>query len=288
MSSDVLKDNSALHEYTKIVQAKEIQELLNAQADGTAIAIPEGVKIADLEQYLENRRRYRGNMTTNLIDEFVEFVTATTEQYTPTVHLDNVPCFVNAKQMTGEVFFNLGDIHEPGHGDHTANLTMDKTESFKELLKINGAKQDQRTLAEWMEDWRDHIEALAEDGNTILPIGPAVAAVRKITIGASSETTSETQTFSNHQSAMAEVEAKNRDQMPAFLRFTCEPYQGLQERTFTLRLSLITGETPRIGLRIVRLETAEEEMAQELEEKLRTGFEDTPVRTFVGSFNPGK
>ena len=30
------------------------------------------------------------------------------------------------------------------------------------------------------------------------------------------------------------------------------------------------------------------EMAQELEEKLRTGFEDTPVKTFVGSFNPGK
>ena len=26
MSSDVLKDNSALHEYTKIVQAKEIQD----------------------------------------------------------------------------------------------------------------------------------------------------------------------------------------------------------------------------------------------------------------------
>lgn len=283
-----LPDNSALREYTKIVQAAQIQAMIDGQTDGSAVAIPEGVKIADIEQYLEHRRRYRGSMSTNLISEFVEFTTATCDIYSHAMELDNVPCFVNARKMAATVYFNLGDIDEPGHGDHTAILEMDQTESLRELLKINGVKLDQRTLAEWMEDWRDHIEALAEDGNTILPIGPAVAAVRKITIGASSETTSETQTFSNRQSAMAEVEAKNRDQMPAFLRFTCEPYQGLQERTFTLRLSLITGETPRIGLRIVRLETAEEEMAQELEEKLRTGFEDTPVKTFVGSFNPGK
>ena len=85
---------------------------------------------------------------------------------------------------------------------------------------------------------------------------------------------------------MAEVEAKNRDHLPAFLQFTCEPYQGLSERTFTLRLNVITGENPRIGVRIVRLETAEEEMAKELEELLRKGFEDTAVRTFVGTFQP--
>lgn len=284
MSSDVLQDNSALHEYTKIVQAKEIQEMLNAQTDGTAVAIPEGVRIADLEQYLENRRRYRGNMATNLIDEFVEFVTATTEQYTPTGHLDNVPCFVNASKMTGEVFFNLGDIHEPGHGDHTANLYLQETEAYRELVKMNGRQLDQKTLAEWMEDWRDHLEALAEDGTIIIPIGPAVSAVRKITIGSNAEATSETQTFSNRRSAMAEVEAKNRDSLPGFLRFDCEPYHGLENRTFTLRLSLITGETPKIALRIVRLETAREEMAKELEEKLRTGFEDTPVKTYVGVF----
>jgi len=39
-------------------------------------------------------------------------------------------------------------------------------------------------------------------------------------------------------------------------------------------------------VRIVRLETAEEEMAKELEELLRKGFEDSAVRTFVGTFQP--
>lgn len=286
MSSDVLQDNSALHEYTKIVQCEQIQELLNAQADGSVVAIPEGVKISDLEKYLEQRRRYRGSMATKLIAEFVEFATATTEQYSQEKQLDNVPCFVNAEAMTAKVFFNLGDIVEPGHGDHTAKLELQQTEAFRELLKINGKQLDQKTLAEWMEDWRDHLEALSEDGSVIIPIGPAVSSIRKITIGSNAEATSETQTFSQRKSAMAEVEAKNRDSLPGFLKFDCEPYHGLTERPFTLRLSLITGETPKIALRIVRLETQQEEMAKELEEKLRTGFEDTPVKTYVGMFDP--
>jgi len=283
MSSELLQDNGALHEYSKIVQAEKIQEFLQEQSDGSAIAIPEGVKIADLENYLVQRRRYRGRMRTNLIAEFVEFVTATSDEYG---HQQPIPCFVHAEQMVAEVYFNLGDVDNPGHGDHTAQLEMQKTEAFRQLLKIDGSKMDQRSIAEWMEDWRDHLEAVAEDSSTVIPIGHAVAAVRKITIGSTAESTSETQTFSSQQSAMAQVEAKNREKMPAFLKFTCEPYNGLQERTFTLRLSLITGETPRIGLRIVRLETQQEEMAKELEEKLRTGFEDTPVKTYVGMFDP--
>lgn len=286
MQSEVLNSNGDLHEYTKIVQSEQIQQLLNAQADGSVVAIPEGVKIADIEKYLEHRRRYRGSMATKLINEFVEFATATTEHYSQEKHLDNVPCFVNADHMTAKVFFNLGDIAEPGHGDHTALLDLQETEAFRELLKINGKQLDQKTLAEWMEDWRDHLEARAEDGMTIIHTGPAVSAVRKITIGSNAEATSETQSFSQRRSAMAEVEAKNRDSLPGFLIFDCEPYHGLKLRSFTLRLSLITGETPKIALRIVRLETAQEEMAKELEEKLRTGFEDTPVKTYVGTFSP--
>jgi len=136
-----------------------------------------------------------------------------------------------------------------------------------------------------MEDWVDVLAATNEHGET-MPMGAAVAAIRRITIGSNAEATSEETSFSSRRSAMAEVEAKNRDQLPAFLAFTCEPYQGLSERTFTLRLNIITGEKPRIGVRIVRLETAEEEMAKELEELLRKGFEDTAVRTFVGTFQP--
>ncbi|RBP74071.1 DUF2303 family protein [Marinobacter nauticus] len=279
----VMQDNSALHEYTKIVQVEAIQTFLQQQTEGSTIALPEGVRVADLEQYLENRRRYRGTMSTNLISEFVEYVKGTVDGYNE-FPVENFPCFINPQAMRAIAFFNLGDVDNPGHGDHQAKLSLLKTEAFQELLKINGDRFDQRQMAEWLEDWVDHIEAITEDG-TILPLNTAVASIRRITIGTNAEATSEEQTFSSRRSAMAEVEAKHKDQLPAFLKFTCEPYQGLQERTFTVRLSLITGEKPQISARIVRLETAQEEMAKELEEKLRSGFEDSEVRTFVGEFD---
>src|SRR5690554_349323 len=284
MTTELLNDNSALHEYTKAVQAKELQQLIFSQSEGSAVALPEGVKIADLEQYLETRRRYRGSMSTNLIDEFVEFVKVTVSGYDEFTG-EHFPCFINPQAMRAIAFFNLGDIDQPGHGDHQAHLTLQKTEAFRELLNINGKRFDQRQLAEWLEDWIDHLQTFAEDGRTELSLAASVAAIRRITVGISAEATSEEQTFSSRRSAMAEVEAKHKDQLPAFLKFTCEPYQGLQERTFTVRLSLITGEKPQISARIVRLETAQEDMAKELEEKLRSGFEDSEVRTFVGEFH---
>lgn len=284
MTTELLNDSSALHEYTKAVQATEIQAFIQEQTNDTAVALPEGVKIADLEQYLENRRRYRGTMKTNLIGEFVEFVTSTIDGYSAYTG-DSFPCFIDPQAMRAIAFFNLGDIDNPGHGDHQAKLSLQKTEAFQELLGINGKRFDQRQLAEWLEDWIDHLQTFGEDGTKELSLAASVAAIRRITIGTTAETTREEKTFGTRQSAMAEVEAKHKDQLPAFLKFTCEPYQGLQERTFTVRLSLITGEKPQISARIVRLETAQEEMAKELEEKLRTGFEDSEVRTFVGEFD---
>ncbi len=272
----------------RTVQAQTIQQFIQAQTNDSVAALPVGVTVTDLEHYLEERRRYRGSMSTSLIEEFVEYVAATTEDYGNLPGLGAYPCFVSPANMSARAYFNLGDVENPGHGDHHANLQLEKTEAFKELLETNGRKIDQKGLAEWLEDWKDHLEAIAEDGTTTVPMAAAVSAVRRITIGTNAEATSETQSLSSRRSAMAEVEARNKDQFPCFLKFTCEPYQGLDERTFTLRLSLITSEKPVISARIVRLETAQEEMAKELEEKLRTGFEDTPVKTYVGSFNPGK
>lgn len=282
MQLDSTKDNSALEMFAKAVQAENLRTYITEVTDASAVALPEGLKLADLEPFMAQRRRYRGTMRTALLEEFTEYVAATTEE---AGGVDGYACFVDPETMSAQVIFDLGDIDAPGHCDHTAKLKLKRTSTYNEVLKINGDKLEQRQLAEWMEDWVDVLTATNEHGET-MPMSAAIAAIRRITIGSSAEATSEETSFSSRRSAMAEVEAKNRDQLPAFLQFICEPYQGLKERTFTLRLNVITGEKPRIGVRIVRLETAEEEMAKELEELLRQGFEDTAVRTFVGTFQP--
>lgn len=280
-------DNESLREYTKAVQADAVRAFIQEQSDGTATALPEGVKVHDLEKFQDSRRRYQGAMATTLISEFVEYSRSTTDRIQDLLDstLDHFPCFLNPEEMSAQTFFNLGDQDAPGHGDYTANIILKKTSAFQELLRINERKFGQRDLAEWMEDYVDYLKAETADG-TNLPMAAAVSAIRRITIGSKAEATNEESTFATRRSAMAEVEAKNQDQLPAFLTFKCEPYQGLDERTFRVRLAVITGEEPKISTRIVRLETEQEDMAREFEEKLRTGFKDSPVKTYVGTFSP--
>src|SRR5690554_820390 len=190
----VIQDNSTLAEITRIVQAKAIQNLIQEQTNGTAVAIPEGVKIADIEQYLELRRRYRGHMNTAVIDEFIEFVSATVENYDAT--FEDFPCFVNPEAMAATTYFNLGDTDNPGHGDHLAKLKLKRTSTYEEVLKINGNKLEQRELAEWMEDWVDVLSATNEAGEN-MPMSAAVSAIRRITIGSKAEATNEVTSFSN-------------------------------------------------------------------------------------------
>ena len=73
--------------------------------------------------------------------------------------------------------------------------------------------------------------------------------------------------------------------MPAVFKFTCEPYLGLDERSFEMRMSTIGNET--LVLRIKKLEQHEEEMGEEFKDKLQAQFvaDDIEITTFIGSFS---
>ncbi|ENE9728944.1 DUF2303 family protein, partial [Escherichia coli] len=63
------------------------------------------------------------------------------------------------------------------------------------------------------------------------------------------------------------------------------PYEGLGNREFTLRLSILTSEQPVLVLRIVRVEAAEEEIAKEFRDLLKERFEEEDILTFIGTFS---
>ncbi|MCK7547162.1 DUF2303 family protein [Marinobacter koreensis] len=280
-------DKQALEHAISMIISGMAAKHVNEQTDGSAVSLPESVKVEDLERFMPTRRRYRGKMTTTQIDEFAEYtnLTAGEVQENGAEPGVTVPCFVNPENMTAKVLFDLGTLEHPGHADFTARLDLPKTAAFEELLGKNGRALGQKELAEWLEDWAPQLKVTAEDGEP-LNLPGAVAAVRRITIGAKSESTSEERTFGGRRSAMSEVEAQNKDTLPAFIEFTCEPHHGLDDRTFRLRVSLITGETPRLVMRIVRLEHHQEEMAKEFREHLIHALDGNLVQTFVGNFQP--
>ncbi|HFD6681250.1 TPA: YfdQ family protein [Providencia alcalifaciens] len=243
-----------------------------------AVAVPNGLEIVNLERYQNGRYRFRGSLKTTSINDFVKYSVGYSDA-------PGVRCFIDAEDMIARTIFNLGTIEYPGHADNSALIVLKKTSPFSAVLSVNGRKQGQKELAEWLEDWRDHLLAFDADGN-VLDIKQAIGAVRRITIESSRSSDHEDSDFSARRSVMENVEAKSKDIMPAAFEFKCTPYDELQERAIKLRYSILTSQdTPTLVLRIVQLENLQELMAQEFRDILSAKFEETQIETFIGNFS---
>lgn len=270
-----LLDQTAIKEIRDMTLSQLLEEKLFS-TDCPAVALPESVQIESLEDYQLGRFRFRGKLQTANIPDFV--------RYCKGFAGEGVRSFINAESMEAVTVFNLGTIVDPGHADNTAALKLKKTAPFKALLNINGQKNRQKELAEWLEDWSEYLLAFTADGE-VLDIKKAIGGVRKITIESSSNSDHVDSDFGAKRSLMESVEARGQESMPAAFEFKCVPYEGLSERAFRLRYSILTGgDVPVLVLRIVQLETVEEEMAVEFQALLEENFADAEVETFIGDF----
>ncbi|CRL65908.1 MULTISPECIES: YfdQ family protein [Proteus] len=243
-----------------------------------AIVLPNDFKVSSLENLQEGRFRFRGEMKTTSISDFVKYSIKNAID-------EGVSCFIDANEMSAKTIFNIGTIGEPGHADNTALVKLKQTAPFSALLKIDGVKYRQKELAEWLEDWRDYLMAFDAEGN-VLDIKQAISAVRRITIESTRSAEHEDHDFSAKRSVLESVEARSKDVMPTAFQFTCTPYDELKERSIKLRYSVLTGgDVPVLVLRIVQLENLEEQIAQEFRNLLCDEFDESEIETFIGKFS---
>lgn len=243
-----------------------------------AIVLPNDFKVSSLENLQEGRFRFRGEMKTTSISDFVKYSIKNAIE-------EGVSCFIDADEMSAKTIFNIGTIGEPGHADNTALVKLKQTAPFSALLKIDGVKYRQKELAEWLEDWRDYLMAFDAEGN-VLDIKQAISAVRRITIESTRSAEHEDHDFSAKRSVLENVEARSKDVMPTAFQFTCSPYDELKERSIKLRYSVLTGgDVPTLVLRIVQLENLEEQIAQEFLNLLCDEFDESEIETFIGKFS---
>lgn len=271
-------DKSAIQEIngTAIAATDAFNKAIERTPEGTipAVALPKDFQLLDLERYLPSRVRIRGSFKTSQIAEFAEFCQSPSP----------FPVFVNEAAMSATAILNIGTHEAPGHCDHTAQLTLLKTAPYNALLRINGQNINQRTLAEWLEDWRDNItchEIL--DGPTI-NIATAIASVRKMTVASQAEKSSTVGNFSSEKSDFEKIEAK-AEALPSFIAFKCEPYQSLQQREFILRVAVHT-DPNAVGftLRIIKQEQHEQEMAGDLATEIKTALNEKNATVHVGTY----
>ncbi|KPY89042.1 hypothetical protein ALP10_00090 [Pseudomonas syringae pv. helianthi] len=152
------------------------------------------------------------------------------------------------------------------------------------MQAISGRAMSQKDMSDWIEDWHSTLSAVGEDMQNISLV-KAIAAVRTISVKATSEsdhTVSETRAS---RSAMDAIEATSKETLPTSLIFSTVPFEGLQLREIILRISVITsGAQPLIKLRWVGEDVQREEIAQEFKSVLEAKVGDA-ARLALGSFS---
>ncbi|GAB3099864.1 DUF2303 family protein [Aestuariicella hydrocarbonica] len=252
-----------------------IEHLNAAGTQNPVVALPENVRLHDLEKFMAHASHFRLKYATTSINDFIE--------YSQGHAYAGSTCFVNAEAMTARAIFDLGVTCEPGHKQHTASLSLTKTAAFTALTKFNGQQHSQKDAAEFIEDWCDYISYAATMSNAEMSPHQAAAKLRDLTIEAARELNSKVSDFGHEMSAMERIEAKGKDTIPSVIKFDCVPYRGIQTRCFTLRIGILTGEDkPKIVFRITQLESTQEEIAEEFKDILVSEFTESSLTTYIG------
>lgn len=248
-------DHQAIEKIEALVHAAQIG---NPGTDTPTMLVPKGYELQSLENFQQSPARFRGSFTTSSIEGYAAYVNEE----------DESRVFVNVDAMSAKAFFDLGNAAEPGHGDHTATLTLEKTSAFVACLNAHESAFGQKELAHWIEDWHHCITGIDSNGEA-MTAKQLANAVRKIEIKATSERSHEDGDWNTKRSGMDALDANTGASTPDIIRFHCLPYEGLSHRTFEMRVSILTDDTkPRLKLRIIGLETAQEEMAKEFKQVL--------------------
>ncbi|MBI6975706.1 DUF2303 family protein [Pseudomonas lactis] len=241
------------------------------------VVLPESAKIVDLERFQAGRSRFRGTYSTHSLADFSAYVVERAAL--------GARGFIDQDAMSCVLLFNLGTADVPGHADDRAVLKLKPTAGYTAAQQIGGRGISQKDLSDWIEDWHQYLTPVDEAGNAI-PVAKAIAAVRTITIKASSESETTVGETSASRSAMDQIEARSKETLPVSLQFSTIPFEGLTEQVITLRLSVITsGEVPVLKLRWVGEEVQREDIAQEFKSVLQEKIGDA-ARLSLGAFDP--
>lgn len=240
------------------------------------IILPAGVTVANLENFQKCRNQFRGNMNTESIKDFIAYCNAQSAG----------ACFINREDMAAKAIFDIGTELDPGHCKHTGFIELRPTAAFMSMRSKHDKRLTQQELAEYLEDWREQMQLTDIDRKDI-EVNAAIAAVRKVTIKASSESEHKVQNYSAATSGMDKLDATSgEDNLPGFIKFTCTPYYGLDEYVFTLRISLIvTGGEPVFILRPIKFDVALEKMSDEFKGLITDDLDDN-IKLYMGFFDP--
>lgn len=242
---------------------------------GRAIVLGESFKLADLEKYQDHRARFRGRFETASLSAFVQYVSKRAGT--------GLPVFIDRDNMSAVSYLDIGEQATPGHCDHSARLCLDMTPEFRAFQRADGRALDQDDFVELIEDW-GHLMTFENSEESALELRKVLHAIRKVSIEDLTSVDSDRQAHSSQTGVMNSVTVKNADRLPALIHWHFTPYAELDSVVLTMRVSSLTNGKPGFRLRVVALEAAKSEMANEFAMRIHEALPE--LEPMQGTFQP--
>lgn len=241
-------------------------------------------QVVSIEHLQPGRSRFRGAFATRQLPDFAAYVIAETENAAR--ERGSVQGFIDTDNMCAKVFFNLGNLEHAGHADHHATLKLKPTAAYAALQAATARSLDQRALHDFVEDWRDSIVPVFDGQADATRLANTLAAIRDITVETARKVNHVERDMGATRSAMESIDARSTLTLPSGFEFRTVPYDGLAERTFRLRLGVITGgDKVALTLRIQQAEQVTEDIAKDFRDRLATKL-GTACPLTLGTFTP--
>ncbi len=264
-------NKEAIQEIQNTALASKVLEISNKKV----VAVPDNAMLKSLERYEECRYGFRGILeTTSIADWFAYVDKKGNEQST---------VFIDKDSLSAKAIIDLGDSDYPLHCDHKAILTLEKTPIFEAVSCANEKAFNQSQMAEWLEDWNEHLTILDKDEEE-MKLSEATAAIRRIEIKSSSSADFEVEESSAKLSRSEQIEAASKGKQVHSLRLTCVPFEGLDPVQLEIRLIVLAGDTPKIRFRVLRYAETKEQIAQNFKDKISTNIKES-IDVYVGNFS---
>lgn len=269
-------DKTAIQEIAKLAIAAESNALLGHEA----IVIPEGFKLQSLELFKAIPNHFRAKYTTNVLDEFIEYLSFFANETTAV--------FINPETLAAKAIIDMGDKSKPLWGRHLANIQLLKKPAYSALLKSANMLLLQQEFIDFIEDWRGNINFYADnEERASLSFSAVLKTLRHLKISANSNSEQNIGNFSASRSALESIEIKaGGDLLPDGFLFEVIPYEGFAPVILSCQLRAVSDDkNVKLKFRIEQLDIIQNILAVQFQEKLinETKNKETAIRIFIGT-----
>lgn len=231
----------------------------------TTVRTDERIETHDLEKYLPDPNRARGNATVHTPEGFVDLVNRLGNLDATTVWAN-----VNNGAVTALINDHAG-WDRPGWRDHTARLALQLDEDWKRWIQRDNTLCTQAEFSEFIEDVYDTV--IDPDAATMLEVSRTMRAAARVQFSQSIRLDNGDVQLTYEETTESKAGQKGQLEVPERVAVRLSPWRGVEPRVMEARLRWrIQDGQLRIGYRIVRPDVFKDEVFDGLVEQVGNGI----------------